>query len=548
MPRILIAIGFAFVLFASTPASAQTCRDPGTPPAEGTCLCNPDPGDGTLECIPVDGSALEDLFASSHPPAAGIDTHTHGNTTPETFVPGCEIVFEFMLRAAGFHNVFGWYNVTGAKPADSTDELFAILDANVHCADVDNRCDTEEFNGSGHVATVDIASDPRYQGGEIGFFLKTPRAEAGGTEPQDCPDNSAAVGNGCGYLYFSERKWNDDVNPGGDPSYVPQDDDYIHLLTYNSLVESGFYFAWEDLFAGGDNDFADIVTYVSNIVCSGAGGACEVPGEEGICAQGTLQCRSGVLECVAQRESRAEECNGLDDDCDGQIDNGDDLCGPTEVCRFGQCIERCQGGEISCPIGQTCVSNVCVENACVDVECDPGQRCVEGACVDGCTGVVCPQGERCDPIVGGCVDPCAGLECDGNQVCVDGVCQAHCSCNPQRCETQSLECGGDGRCFDPDCVDVSCELGFVCRGGDCVDACLDVTCPDGMVCHRGQCVEDDGTVGPGADGGLGDGGDGSGTGGDDGCGCSVPGAAAGGLPGALGFALLAGFALWRRRR
>jgi MYXO-CTERM domain-containing protein len=554
------------LLLLATPAQAQTCRDPGTPPAEGTCLCNWDEGGEDRECIPVGGSRLGDLFASDHPPAEGIDVVTDGNTTPETFVPDCEIVFEFMLRAAGFNNVFGWYNVTGEKPEDSTDELFTILDSGIHCADWDDRCDgsgDREFNGSGHVATVEIAADPQYLGGEIGFFLKT---------PEGCGDSNAAIGRDCGYLYFSERRWNDDVNPDGDPTYVPTDDDYIHLLTYNSLVESGFYFAWEDLFEGGDNDFADVVTYVSNIVCSGAGGACEVPGEEGICAQGSMQCRSGVLECVAHREPRAEECNGLDDDCNGLIDDGDDLCGPTEVCRFGQCIERCQGGEISCPIGQTCVSNVCVENACVGVDCDPGQRCVGGDCVDGCTGVVCPQGQQCDPFVGACVDPCAGLDCEGNQVCIDGLCQAPCECQPQRCESQDLVCGGDGLCLDEDCVDVTCDEGSVCQGGACVDACSGVSCPSGQVCELGQCVPGDpsggdggvggGDGGVGDDGGVGgdDGGVGGGDGGiigdggaigpgdDDGCGCSVPGTAAGGLPGAAAFALLAGLVLWRRRR
>jgi MYXO-CTERM domain-containing protein len=554
MPRIASFALACFTLAALTPRSAwaQECRAPGTPPGDG-CLCNPDPDDGTLECIPVEGSSLEELFASDHPPAAGIDVRTGGNTTPETFVPGCDITFEFMLRAAGFNNVFGWYNVTGQKPADSLDELFPILDANIHCGDVDNgsHCSGEahdSFTGNGHVETVSIAEDPRYLGGEIAFFLKTPRADGDGGGPNDCPDSDAEVGRDCGFLYFSERRWNDDVNPGGDPSYVPTDDDYIHLLTYNSLVAPGFYFAWEDLFEGGDNDFADVVTYVSNIVCSGAGGACQVPDEQGLCARGTLQCRSGVLECVAQHEPRQEECNGLDDDCNGLIDDGDDLCAPSEICRFGQCIGRCTGGEIDCPLGRTCVDGVCVENDCVGISCDPGQRCIGGECVDGCTDVVCPAGQVCDPFVGACVNPCTGVDCDGAQVCVDGVCQPHCECHLQRCDADGLSCGVDGHCYDPACENVTCDEGFICEGGDCIDACGGVRCPAGQLCWRGNCVPDDGSGG-GPDGGFpGDGGDGSGgIGTDSGCGCSVPGVAAGGLPGGLALLLLGGIALWRRR-
>jgi MYXO-CTERM domain-containing protein len=536
MLRIAPALVLAFFLCVTLPAAlalGQTCPPPGQ-----TCAhCNPNPGSGQPECIPVSGSRLVSMFSALED--GRVDAFEDGNPFPQTFVPDCQIEFRLILRNAWFNNVFGWYNVTGSAPPEDLNHLFPILDSGAHCANWDDRCDSagnRNFSTPGDVVTVDIASDPNYAGGEIGFFLKT---------PEGCGHRNASVGNGCGHLYFSEQALNED---GGA---------YIHLLIYNSETERGFYFAWEDLYAGGDNDFGDLVTFVSNIVCSGAGAPCEVPGAEGICANGTMQCRSGTLQCVAQRQPMEEVCNGLDDDCNGEIDDGD-LCGPTQICRFGRCIQRCLGTEVACNLGFTCVEGVCVEFACADVTCAPGQRCLGGDCVDACTGVVCPTGQVCDPLVSACVDPCEGLVCDGDQVCVDGVCQPHCDCQPLRCEQQSLTCGGDGQCQDEACVGVTCRPGQRCEAGSCVDGCLGVTCPASQRCMNGRCLpdpggstEDPGAGGSGGDGGLGaDGGlDGSGASGDSsGCGCSVPGAAAGGLPGGAALALLALLGLWRRRR
>jgi len=52
----------------------------------------------------------------------------------------------------------------------------------------------------------------------------------------------------------------------------------------------------------------------------GGGGNCET-GLEGICSSGTLQCQSGALICMQNNLPIVEICgNGVDDDCDGQID------------------------------------------------------------------------------------------------------------------------------------------------------------------------------------------------------------------------------------
>jgi hypothetical protein len=74
----------------------------------------------------------------------------------------------------------------------------------------------------------------------------------------------------------------------------------------------------------------------------------------------------------------AEVCNGKDDDCDGQVDNGAP-CPAGQTCTQGQCAAS------TCAAGQTMCGGLCV-----DVQADP-QNC--GACSTACAaGETCVQG------------------------------------------------------------------------------------------------------------------------------------------------------------
>jgi hypothetical protein len=404
--------------------------------------------------IPSAASSLPMLFAGR---GEMIDAARDAATMPERFVPGCRLTFTLVTRGpAMFRNSFGWYNVTGRAPTEA--ELHALI-----------PCDSPQ----GFVANLDLSREPAYAGGEIGFFLRTPEdGDTGRCLANDCCASPMRAG---GRTYFSERRFNPDSVAAGGSGYV-------HMITYDSrATRDAFYFAWEDLFRGGDNNFTDFVALVSNIVCSGAGGACDT-GMRGACAQGTLQCRAGSLVCVPSVRAGPERCDGLDNDCNGMDDDGMGLCTGAEVCDRGVCVPPCV--ERACFAGFRCSDRgTCVEDACVNVMCMSGQRCVGGRCVGACEGIRCPADQQCR--AGRCVNPCEGVMCDADQVCVAGTCIPRCQC--RRCNATET-CQADGRCVSRDCAAVMCAAGQRCVMGVCQDVCVGVQCPNDQRCQRGQCV------------------------------------------------------------
>jgi MYXO-CTERM domain-containing protein len=217
------------------------------------------------------------------------------------------------------------------------------------------------------------------------------------------------------------------------------------------------------------------------VLCPGAGDACDT-GMPGICAAGITQCSmDGSTTCSVATSPGAEVCDGLDNDCDGAIDNGD-LCAAPTVCAGGACVAPCfEGG---CGVGETCTADgFCVETACVGVACGPTERCVAGTCQDACGGVVCPYGQQC--LGGSCVAACDIVACGDGFVCVDGECL--CPCPGRACAADET-CGSDGRCISTGCDLTICDPGFYCVAGACLDACDGTTCPLGQICEVGECV------------------------------------------------------------
>jgi len=108
-------------------------------------------------------------------------------------------------------------------------------------------------------------------------------------------------------------------------------------------------------------------------VCAGDNTGCAEPGSActtglgGACAAGTYDAQ---LQCVPNLAAMPEQCNGLDDNCDGIVDNGDF---GTWACGVGACarnISRCQAGALV--NASACVPGTPTPEVCngVDDDCD----------------------------------------------------------------------------------------------------------------------------------------------------------------------------------
>ncbi len=224
---------------------------------------------------------------------------------------------------------------------------------------------------------------------------------------------------------------------------------------------------------------------------AGEGEPCAT-GAPGACADGHRVCLGGEIECEPDAEPSDEVCNVVDDDCDGTVDEGQrNACGrcgetPVEVCDGVD--DDCDGevdDEAPCPGAQVCRWGRCLD-PCQNNECGGLEVCVEGLCAEACEVVECPEGLRCE--AGECVDPCAGVGCGAGEICAAG------ECVPNNCFATG--CPEDERCVEfvcePDpCAEQACEAGTFCREGLCVGSCAELSCPRGERCVDGACVAHD---------------------------------------------------------
>ena len=229
---------------------------------------------------------------------------------------------------------------------------------------------------------------------------------------------------------------------------------------------------------------------------------CSTTNEFGTCA-GTRQCEAGGLgECGAPAPA-ADACNGVDDDCNGSVDDGA-ACGDGNDCTADYCggPAGCQHNPVdggACADGDACtLEDHCVAGNCVGspMACDDGSPCTVGVCTQGACeflpdqeldGAACDDGEPCSILeycVGGeCLPGAYATECAG--MCGDGLCEY-----PDNAELCPEDCGpcGDGICG----VHETTADGTTCPK-DCTTACGNGVCESGESAVK--CIVDCGGCG-----------------------------------------------------
>ncbi|MBI5550261.1 MAG: hypothetical protein HY911_02050 [Desulfobacterales bacterium] len=270
-------------------------------------------------------------------------------------------------------------------------------------------------------------------------------------------------------------------------------------------------------------------------VCDGLDNDCDGAVDDGIAATpttcgvgacagtGTSSCVNGqIVDSCQAGTPVAEACDGIDNNCDGSVDNG--IAATPTTCGIGACA---RAGQLACVGGamiNTCQAGAPSTETCdgIDNNCDgtvdngiasQGTTCGQGACAS--TGeLACLNGgmsDSCQPgtpsaeVVGDGVDndcdgqvdetvcvptaeACDGIDNDCDGLVDDGIASVPTTCGVGACASTGASSCVNGRMVD------SCQVGppgiEVCDGIDnnCDGAVDDGIAPAPTTCGLGACA------------------------------------------------------------